>query len=98
MKRIIAAMVLSACIIYALLKCESCTETISDVATDFIELDRDITVLNALTGDTLFSYLGPCILVANKPGTDVSLLYYQDKKSKTAHFIGHHIIFIANER
>ena len=97
MKRIITAMALTACI-YTLSGCNSCTQTMKNIESDFAELDRDVTVLNAITGDTIFSYSGPCYIDGSANPGDVTLLYYQGKKAKKADFIGHHIMFIATEK
>lgn len=78
--------------------CNSCTHFMKDLESDFSELERDIKVLNAITGDTIFTYSGPCYISEGSGDGDVTLIFKRNGVSKKADFIGEHIIFIATER
>lgn len=97
MKKIILILIAFAAV-FAFTGCNSCTQTIKNLESDFSELDRNITVLNAITGDTLFTYSGPCYIGDGAGPGDVTLIYKAGKKSKKADFIGTHMIFIATEK
>lgn len=84
--------------VFAFTGCNSCTQTIKNLESDFSELDRNITVINAIRGDTLFSYSGPCYISDGANPGDVTLIYKVGKKSKKADFLGEHVIFIATEK
>lgn len=84
--------------VFAFTGCNSCTQTFKNLESDFSELDRNITVLNAITGDTLFTYSGPCYISDGASPGDVTLIYKTGKKSKKADFLGTHMIFIATEK
>ena len=64
---------------------------------DYSELDRDITVINAFNGDTLFSYSGPCYFDIDSSGS-VTLIYKVNGKRKKADFAGSGFIFQAIEK
>jgi hypothetical protein len=97
MKKILFTLIAFATV-FALTGCNSCTQTFKNLESDFSELDRNVTVINGIKGDTLFSYSGPCYISdSSKPG-DVTLIYKVGKKSKKADFVGDHIIFIATEK
>lgn len=95
-KLLLAALVLSSALTFA--GCNSCTHMMKDLESDFSELERDITVLNAITGDTIFTYSGPCYISEGSSSGDVTLIFKRNGVSKKADFIGEHIIFIATER
>ena len=97
MKKIILILIAFASV-FAFTGCNSCTQTFKNLESDFSELDRNITVLNAITGDTLFKYSGPCYISDGASPGDVTLIYKAGKKSKKADFIGTHMIFIATEK
>lgn len=78
--------------------CNSCTHTIKNFESDFSELERDIQVLNAITGDTVFTYSGPCYISVASGSGDITLIFKRNGVSKKADFIGKHIIFIATEK
>lgn len=67
-------------------------------ASDYGDLERDVTVINALTKDTLFSYSGPCYInTAASPG-DITFIYYVNGQAKKADFLGEFVIFTAIEK
>lgn len=78
--------------------CNSCTHVMKDLESDFSELERDIKVINAITGDTIFTYSGPCYISEGSSSGDVTLIFKRNGVSKKADFIGKHIIFIATEK
>lgn len=75
--------------------CNSCTHTFKNFESDFSELDRDIVVLHAFTGDTLFTYSGPCYF--SEDTGSVTLIYKVHGKSKKADWVGD-FIFQAIEK
>lgn len=93
---LLTAVALSAALTFA--GCNSCTHTLKNLESDFSELERDIKVLNAITGDTIFTYSGPCYISEGSGDGDVTLIFKRNGVSKKADFIGTHIIFIAMER
>lgn len=95
-KLLLAAVALSAALTFT--GCNSCTHVMKDLESDFSELERDITVLNAITGDTIFTYSGPCYISEGSGDGDVTLIFKRNGVSKKADFIGNHIIFIAKEK
>lgn len=95
-KLILAAVALA--ITLTITGCNSCTHLMKDLESDFAELERDITVLNAITGDTVFTYSGPCYISEGSGSGDVTLIFKRNGVSKKADFIGQHIIFIATEK
>lgn len=95
-KLLIAAVALATTLTFT--GCNSCTHFMKDLESDFSELERDITVLNAITGDTVFTYSGPCYISEGSTSGDVTLIFKRNGVSKKADFIGTHIIFIATER
>ena len=102
MKKILFVLIAFATL-FAFTGCNSCTQTFKNLESDFSELDRNITVINAIRGDTLFSYSGPCYISDGaNPGNanpgNVTLIYKVGKKSKKADFLGEHVIFIATEK
>lgn len=78
--------------------CNSCTHVMKDLESDFSELERDIKVINAITGDTIFTYSGPCYISEGSGSGDVTLIFKRNGVSKKADFIGQHILFIATEK
>lgn len=78
--------------------CNSFTHMMKDLESDFSELERDITVLNAITGDTVFTYSGPCYISEGSSSGDITLIFKRNGVAKKADFIGEHIIFVATEK
>ena len=76
--------------------CNSCTQMYKEFESDFAELDRDVTVMHAFTGDTLFHYSGPCYFSKDTAG-GVTLIYKDNGKSKKADWTGN-FIFQAIEK
>lgn len=97
MKKIIITLIAFATV-FAFTGCNSCTQTYKNLESDFSKLDRNVTVLNAITGDTLFTYSGPCYISDGTSPGDVTLIYKVNNKSKKADFVGEHVIFIATEK
>lgn len=98
MKKLIAIIAIVFCM-FGFTGCNSCTQQIKNLESDFSELDRDIVVLNSFTGDTVFKYSGPCYIDGNSNAGDITIIYRQNgKKAKKADFIGSHIIFVAVEK
>lgn len=97
MKKILFVLIAFATL-FAFTGCNSCTQTFKNLESDFSELDRNITVINAIRGDTLFTYSGPCYISDGTNPGDVTLIYKVGKKSKKADFLGEHVIFIATEK
>ena len=62
-------------VLFALTGCNSCTQTFKNLESDFSELDRNVTVINAIKGDTIFSYSGPCYISDSANPGDVTLIY-----------------------
>lgn len=75
--------------------CNSCTQMYKEFESDLSELDRDVTVMHAFTGDTLFHYSGPCYFSENTGS--VTLIYKVNGKSKKADWVGN-VIFQAIEK
>lgn len=75
--------------------CNSCTHAFKNFESDFAELDRDVTVMNAFTGDTMFHYSGPCYF--SEDTGSVTLIYKVNGKSKKADWVGN-FIFQAIEK
>lgn len=96
MKKIIAG-VAGIALAISLNGCNSCTKMVKDLESDYLELDRDITVTSAFTGDTLFYYSGPCYF-DTEPGGGVTLIFKVNGKSKKADFHGSGYIFKAVEK
>lgn len=78
--------------------CNSCTAFTKNLESDFGELDRDIVVINAFSGDTLFKYSGPCYIDNDSANNSVTLLYYEGRMPKKADWIGSGFIFRAVEK
>lgn len=97
MKKILFVLIVFATL-FAFTGCNSCTQTFKNLESDFSELDRNITVINAIRGDTIFSYSGPCYISDGANPGDVTLIYKVGKKSKKADFLGEHVIFVATEK
>ena len=97
MKKILLALIVFATL-FAFTGGNSGTQTFKNLESDFSELDRNVTVINAIKGDTLFAYSGPCYISDGANPGDVTLIYKVGKKSKKADFIGDHVIFIATEK
>ena len=75
--------------------CNSCTQVYKEFQSDFTELDRDVTVMHAFTGDTLFHYSGPCYF--SEDAGSVTLIYKVNGHSKKADWVGN-FIFQAIEK
>ena len=75
--------------------CNSCTQVYKEFQSDFTELDRDVTVMHAFTGDTLFHYSGPCYF--SEDTGSVTLIYKVNGHSKKADWVGN-FIFQAIEK
>lgn len=97
MKKILLILIAFASV-FALTGCNSCTQNFKNLESNFSELDRNITVINAIRGDTIFSYSGPCYISDEANPGNVTLIYKVGKKSKKADFLGEHVIFIATEK
>lgn len=95
MKKLIvfAIIVLVACIFTG---CNSCTHTFKNLESDFSELDRDVVVLHPFTGDTLFTYSGPCY-ITNDSSNNVTLIFKVNGKSRKADW-SNNVIFQAVEK
>ena len=75
--------------------CNSCTQVYKEFQSDITELDRDVTVMHAFTGDTLFHYSGPCYF--SEDTGSVTLIYKVNGHSKKADWVGN-FIFQAIEK
>ena len=75
--------------------CNSCTQVYKEFQSDFTELVRDVTVMHAFTGDTLFHYSGPCYF--SEDTGSVTLIYKVNGHSKKADWVGN-FIFQAIEK
>lgn len=75
--------------------CNSFTQRYKEFESDFAELNRDVIVMHAFTGDTLFHYSGPCFF--SKDTGSVTLIYKVNGKSKKADWVGN-VIFQAIEK
>lgn len=79
--------------------CNGCTMMYKNLESNYSELHRDVVVLNAFTGDTIFTYSGACYFkTPEKSSNEVSLIYYENGKSRKADFIGSGFIFKAIEK
>ena len=79
--------------------CNGCTMMAKILESNFSELHRDVTVFSAFTGDTIFSYSGPCYFsTPGQSANEVSLIYYVNGKSRKADFVGAGYIFTAIEK
>ena len=79
--------------------CNGCTMLSKNLESNFSELHRDVVVLNAFTGDTVFSYSGPCYFSTPEGASNqVSLIYYVNGHSRKADFVGSGFIFKAVEK
>lgn len=97
MKKIIFAITLVAAAML-MAGCNSCTAIAKNLESDLGELNRDIVVLNAFRGDTLFKYSGPCYISNDSANNSVTLLYYEGGKPKKADWLGDGFIFQAIEK
>ena len=89
----VAAMAISV----SLSGCNSCSMKMKNLESDYSELDRDVVVRNAFTGDTIFSYSGPCYFKTTKESNDVSIIYWKNNRRKKADFVGSYV-FSASEK
>ena len=64
----------------------------------YSELHRDVVVLNAFNGDTLFAYSGPCYFNTHEHSNDVSIIYSVNGRKLKADFVGAGFIFKAVEK
>ena len=101
MKKIIliAIFAIMTAIVVTMTGCNGCTMVAKNLESNYSELHRDVTVISAFTGDTIFSYSGPCYF--STPGytaNEVSLIYYVNGKSRKADFVGGGYIFMAIEK
>jgi len=78
--------------------CNACDNTVKNLQSNFTNLSRDITVINALRGDTIFKYSGPCYITDESGKGDITLIYKVNGVSKKADFLGDHVIFMAVEQ
>lgn len=78
--------------------CNGCTMIAKNLESNYSELNRDITVINSFTGDTIFTYSGPCYFETDSGTTNVSLIYKQNGRSKKADFVGSGFVFVAIEK
>lgn len=78
--------------------CNGCTMIAKNLESNYSELNRDVVVLNAFTGDTIFTYSGPCYFETDSGTTNVSLIYKVNGHSKKADFVGGGFIFKAIEK
>lgn len=69
---------------------------IKNLESDYGNLARNVAVLNSFTGDTIFTYSGPCYYEISDGG--VSLIYEVRGKAKKANFVGPHVVFTAQEK
>ncbi len=98
MKKLIAVIAVAICM-FGFKDCNSRTQQIKNLESDFAELDRDIVVLNSFTGDTVFKYSGPCYIDRYSDAGDITIIYRPNgKKAKKADFLGSHVIFVAVEK
>jgi hypothetical protein len=77
--------------------CNSCVHTYKNLESNYGELERDITVMNSFTGDTIFKYSGPCYFDTDSGTGNISLIYKVNGSSKKADFIGN-FVFTAIEK
>ena len=75
--------------------CNSCSMRLKNLESDMTELDRDIVVLNPMTGDTVFKFSGPCYFDNDSSG-GVTLIYKKGSRRIKADFHGN-FLFYANE-
>jgi len=79
--------------------CNGCTMFAKNLESNYSELHRDVTVLNAFNGDTIFSYSGPCYFkTPPQSSNEVSLIYYVNGHARKADFVGAGFIFKAIEK
>lgn len=83
--------VVSMAIPLSLTGCNSCSMTMKNLESDYAELDRDVVVRNAFTGDTIFSYSGPCYFKTSEHSNDVSIIYWKNNRRKKADFVGSYV-------
>ena len=91
------SMVCATICVGALQGCNGCVHTFKNIESNVGDLTRDITVMNAFTGDTIFRYSGPCYFETNPSEGITSLIYKVDGTSKKADFIGN-FVFTAVEK
>lgn len=72
--------------------CNSCTQQLKNLESDFSALDRNLVVTNAFTGDTVWKYSGDCYISEGSKAGDVTVIYYVGKKAKKADFVGNFIL------
>ncbi len=98
MKKILLALVAFA-IAGTMTGCNGCTMMYKNLESNYSELHRDVVVLNALTGETIFTYSGACYFkTPENSSNEVSLIYYVNGKSHKADFVGSGFIFKAIEK
>ena len=91
MKKLIAIFAL-AFIVFGFTGCNSCTQQLKNLESDFSALDRDLVVTSAFTGDTTWKYSGDCYISEGSSAGDVTIIYYVGKKAKKADFVGNFIL------
>lgn len=77
--------------------CNGCVHTFKNIASNVTDLDRDITVMNSFTGDTIFKYSGPCYFDTDSGTGNTTLIFKVNGSSKKADFIGN-FVFTAVEK
>lgn len=78
--------------------CNGCTMMAKNIESNYSELHRDVVVLNAFTGDTLFAYSGPCYFNTHEHSNDVSIIYSVNGRKLKADFVGAGFVFKAVEK
>lgn len=95
----IILMLIAFAIVVTMNGCNGCTMMYKNLESNYSELHRDVVVINAFTGDTIFTYSGACYFkTPEKSPNEVSLIYYENGKSRKADFIGSGFIFKAIEK
>lgn len=91
MKKLIAIIAI-VFIAFGFTGCNSCTQGLKNLESDFSALDRTIVITNAFTGDTVWTYTGDCYISDGSGPGDVTIIYYVGKKAKKADFFGNFIL------
>ena len=97
MKKLITILIFTA-ISIAVIACNSFKKFSKDVESDWGDLNRNVVVTSAFTGDTLFRYSGKCYISQSSTVGDVTLIYYDGGEAKKADFIGNWFNFVAIEK
>lgn len=73
------------------------TKARKNLESNYSSLTREINVMNAYSGDTLFHYVGECYISDDGKGL-TTLIYYEGRRAKKADWTGNGYIFQAIER